>query len=75
MIMLLIIGVLELLYMLCKLNIEINLRISNYRLCGFPPFFEDTNEKLFEVIKNADYEFPSPQWDEISVYGKIIIYR
>jgi len=35
-------------------------------LCGYPPFYEDTNEELFEKIKTADFEFPSPEWDEIS---------
>ena len=29
-------------------------------LSGSPPFYEDTNEKLFDVIKNGKYEFPSP---------------
>ncbi len=44
-----------------------------YRLCGFPPFFEDSNEKLFDAIKKGEYEFPSPQWDEISDYAKDLI--
>jgi len=42
-------------------------------LCGFPPFSEDTNEKLFEMIKKGSYEFPSPQWDDISSYAKDLI--
>jgi len=42
-------------------------------LCGFPPFFEDSNEKLFDAIKKGEYEFPSPQWDEISDYAKDLI--
>jgi len=29
-------------------------------LCGFPPFYEESNEKLFDKIKKAEYEFPSP---------------
>lgn len=40
-----------------------------WRLCGFPPFSEDSNEKLFEMIKKGQYDFPSPQWDDISSYG------
>jgi len=32
-------------------------------LCGFPPFFEDDNAKLFEMIKAGSFEFPSPYWD------------
>jgi len=42
-------------------------------LCGFPPFFEDSNEKLFDAIKQGEYEFPSPQWDQISDYAKDLI--
>jgi len=42
-------------------------------LCGFPPFFEDSNEKLFDAIKKGEYEFPSPQWDQISDYAKDLI--
>jgi len=42
-------------------------------LCGFPPFYEDTNEKLFDMIKKAQFEFPSPQWDDISDYAKDLI--
>lgn len=27
-------------------------------LCGYPPFYEDTNEKLFDVIKKGQFDFP-----------------
>ena len=42
-------------------------------LCGYPPFYEDTNEELFEKIKKADFDFPSPEWDEISQPAKDLI--
>lgn len=42
-------------------------------LCGFPPFYEETNEKLFEMIKLAQFDFPSPQWDQISDIAKDLI--
>jgi len=29
-------------------------------LCGFPPFYEESNELLFEMIKSAKFDFPSP---------------
>ena len=35
-------------------------------LCGFPPFYEDDNAQLFEMIKKCDFDFPSPYWDDIS---------
>ena len=39
-------------------------------LCGFPPFFDEDNDKLFELIVKGKFDFPSPYWDEISDYGK-----
>ena len=42
-------------------------------LCGFPPFFEDDNQKLFEQIKNCELDFPSPYWDNISDSAKELI--
>eukprot|EP01015_Nassula_variabilis_P017500 TRINITY_DN2767_c0_g1_i1.p1 TRINITY_DN2767_c0_g1~~TRINITY_DN2767_c0_g1_i1.p1 ORF type:complete len:309 (-),score=61.44 TRINITY_DN2767_c0_g1_i1:18-944(-) len=42
-------------------------------LSGSPPFYEETNEKLFDVIKGGKYDFPSPQWDNISEYAKDLI--
>jgi len=42
-------------------------------LCGFPPFSEETNEKLFDAIKKGEYEFPSPHWDQITDYAKDLI--
>lgn len=40
------------------------------RLCGYPPFYDENDSKLFEQILNADYEFDSPFWDEISDSGE-----
>lgn len=40
------------------------------RLCGYPPFYEETESKLFEKIKDGYYEFESPFWDDISESGK-----
>jgi calcium/calmodulin-dependent protein kinase I len=42
-------------------------------LCGFPPFYEENNEDLFGAIKHADFDFPSPYWDEISDMAKDLI--
>lgn len=38
-------------------------------LCGYPPFYEETESKLFEKIKEGYYEFESPFWDDISESG------
>lgn len=42
-------------------------------LCGFPPFYDEDNEKMFELIKQGQYDFPSPFWDEISSSAKDLI--
>ena len=42
-------------------------------LWGFSPFYDDCNEKLFEKIKNAEYSFESPYWDDISESAKDLI--
>ena len=42
-------------------------------LCGFPPFFDEDNDKLFEKIKKGKFGFPSPAWDDISEDVKSII--
>ncbi len=42
-------------------------------LCGFPPFYEENNQLLFEQIKKCQYDFPSPYWDDISDNAKDLI--
>lgn len=39
------------------------------RLCGYPPFYDENDAKLFEQILKAEYEFDSPYWDDISDSG------
>lgn len=40
------------------------------RLCGYPPFYDENDSKLFEQILKAEYEFDSPYWDDISDSGR-----
>jgi calcium/calmodulin-dependent protein kinase I len=42
-------------------------------LCGFPPFYEEDNTKLFAKISKCQVEFPSPYWDKISDQAKGLI--
>mmetsp|Transcript_13766 Transcript_13766/g.11713 ORF Transcript_13766/g.11713 Transcript_13766/m.11713 type:complete len:130 (-) Transcript_13766:265-654(-) len=42
-------------------------------LCGFPPFYDDDEEKMFEIISEGKIEFPSPYWDEVSDLAKDLI--
>ncbi|NXT14863.1 KCC1G kinase, partial [Prunella fulvescens] len=47
--------------------------ITYILLCGYPPFYEETESKLFEKIKEGYYEFESPFWDDISESAKDFI--
>ncbi|XP_071394261.1 calcium/calmodulin-dependent protein kinase type 1D-like [Centroberyx affinis] len=46
---------------------------SGSRLCGYPPFYDENDSKLFEQILKADYEFDAPYWDDISDSAKDFI--
>ena len=35
-------------------------------LCGFPPFYDEDNSRLFQAIQLGEYEYPSPYWDSVS---------
>ena len=48
-------------------------RLISLRLCGYPPFYDESDANLFEQIKKAEYEFDSPYWDEISDSAKDFI--
>lgn len=47
--------------------------IAYILLCGYPPFYDENDAKLFEQILKADYEFDSPYWDDISDSGTVIL--
>lgn len=42
-------------------------------LCGFPPFYSNNTPTLFRQIRNGDYGFPSPYWDNISEAAKSLV--
>ncbi|KAI6659340.1 calcium/calmodulin-dependent protein kinase type II delta chain isoform X16 [Oopsacas minuta] len=42
-------------------------------LCGYPPFYDEDDLQLFELIKKGEYEYESPYWDEISETAKNFI--
>lgn len=42
-------------------------------ICGFPPFYDEDEKKLFKAIKKGEYEFLSPYWDEASAEVKDLI--
>lgn len=47
--------------------------ITYVLLCGFSPFLSSTQTGLFEKIIKAEYDFPSPEWDNISETAKDFI--
>uniref|UniRef100_A0A9J7YW64 Calcium/calmodulin-dependent protein kinase 1Db n=1 Tax=Cyprinus carpio carpio TaxID=630221 RepID=A0A9J7YW64_CYPCA len=47
--------------------------IAYILLCGYPPFYDENDSKLFEQILRAEYEFDSPYWDDISDSAKDFI--
>ncbi|KAH1167306.1 hypothetical protein KIL84_002789 [Mauremys mutica] len=49
--------------------------IAYILLCGYPPFYDENDSKLFEQILRAEYEFDSPYWDDISESAKDFIQR
>uniref|UniRef100_A0A3P8WWJ4 Calcium/calmodulin-dependent protein kinase 1Da n=1 Tax=Cynoglossus semilaevis TaxID=244447 RepID=A0A3P8WWJ4_CYNSE len=40
--------------------------IAYILLCGYPPFYDENDSKLFQQILRADFEFDAPYWDDIS---------
>jgi serine/threonine protein kinase len=44
-------------------------------LCGFPPFYDDNNKKLFAQIVSASYTFPEPYWTSISASAKDLVHK
>eukprot|EP01127_Copromyxa_protea_P013917 TRINITY_DN3790_c0_g1_i2.p1 TRINITY_DN3790_c0_g1~~TRINITY_DN3790_c0_g1_i2.p1 ORF type:complete len:630 (-),score=179.93 TRINITY_DN3790_c0_g1_i2:74-1963(-) len=44
-------------------------------LCGFPPFDGENDTDVLCNIMNIAYEFPSPEWDEVSEEAKDFIRR
>lgn len=39
------------------------------RLCGYPPFYHENNQELFQQIMRGDYEFDNAHWSDISGQG------
>lgn len=42
-------------------------------LCGYPPFYGDTDAEIFSSVKKGEFDFPSPDWDDISSQAKHFI--
>jgi len=44
--------------------------ITYILLCGFPPFWGESQGELFDKILSVDYEFPDPEWTNVSSKAK-----
>ena len=42
-------------------------------LCGFPPFFADSEPALVECVRAAKVEYPPPYWSEISAAARSLV--
>eukprot|EP00158_Paraphelidium_tribonemae_P007362 Partr_v1_DN28218_c0_g1_i1_m76471 putative calcium calmodulin-dependent protein kinase len=47
--------------------------IAYILLCGYPPFYNEDNQELFQQIMRGEFEFDSPHWDDISLEAKDFI--
>lgn len=47
--------------------------IAYILLCGYPPFYGDTDPEILRSVKSGKFDFPSPDWDDITREGKDII--
>eukprot|EP00045_Choanoeca_perplexa_P002549 m.25242 g.25242 ORF g.25242 m.25242 type:complete len:481 (+) comp11576_c0_seq1:98-1540(+) len=44
-------------------------------LCGYPPFWDENQQALYEQIKKGSYDYPSPEWDSVTEAAKDLIDR
>ena len=47
--------------------------ITYILLCGYPPFYGDTDNQIFDSVRTGRFDFPSPDWDGISQSAKDFI--
>lgn len=47
--------------------------ITYILLCGYPPFYGDTDNQIFDSVRTGRFDFPSPDWDDISNNAKDFI--
>ena len=39
-------------------------------LVGYPPFWDEDQQKLYAQIRGGAYDFPSPEWDSVTPEGR-----
>lgn len=49
--------------------------ITYILLCGYPPFYGDTDPEIFASVRAGRYDFDSPEWAHVSAEAKDLISR
>lgn len=49
--------------------------ITYILLCGYPPFYGDTDPEIFASVRAGRYDFDSPEWTNVSAEAKDLISR
>lgn len=44
--------------------------ITYILLCGYPPFYGESDTEIFDSVRTGRFDFPSPEWDTISDTAK-----
>lgn len=47
--------------------------ITYIMICGYPPFYGDDKHEIFSSVRGAKFDFPSPDWDNVSDEAKAFI--
>lgn len=47
--------------------------ITYILLCGYPPFYGDSDNQIFDSVRAGKFDFPSPEWDSVSDDAKDFI--
>jgi calcium-dependent protein kinase len=47
--------------------------ITYILLCGYPPFYGDSDTEIFDSVRTGRFDFPSPEWDTISSTAKAFV--
>uniref|UniRef100_K3WYN0 Protein kinase domain-containing protein n=1 Tax=Globisporangium ultimum (strain ATCC 200006 / CBS 805.95 / DAOM BR144) TaxID=431595 RepID=K3WYN0_GLOUD len=47
--------------------------ITYILLCGYPPFYGDTDPEIFASVRAGRYDFDSPEWTQVSNEAKDLI--
>eukprot|EP01104_Vermistella_antarctica_P004862 TRINITY_DN15288_c0_g1_i1.p1 TRINITY_DN15288_c0_g1~~TRINITY_DN15288_c0_g1_i1.p1 ORF type:complete len:331 (+),score=92.20 TRINITY_DN15288_c0_g1_i1:140-1132(+) len=42
-------------------------------LCGFPPFYGEDDDEIYDMICEGKYDYPAPFWDDVSPLARDLI--